>query len=263
MFERMLFLLEKIKGEKPLVLNLTNYVTMDLMANCLLAIGAAPIMSYDEREIEELIIISSAININLGTLNTEYLRLAHHATEYAYTKNKPIVLDPVGAGASNIRTQSALEFLPKSTIVRGNASEIIALYDNHEKTHGVEAIHSSNQALHIAKKIILKNKKLTIVISGQQDIILSEKEQICINFGSPTMTLITGMGCTLTAIIAAFCAVCVDAYEASFFATTFFGLCGQQAGRQTSLPGSFREAFINALYAPDLSMMKECLAGKW
>jgi hydroxyethylthiazole kinase len=142
MFKKMNYFLQKIKNERPLILNLTNYVTMDFMANCLLALGAAPIMSEDEREFEQLITIANAINLNLGTFNEKFIQQAAKAIYYAKSKNKPIVLDPVGAGASHIRTQTSLSFLTRCSIVRGNASEIIALQMN-TRSHGVESMSSA------------------------------------------------------------------------------------------------------------------------
>lgn len=257
MFEKIQFCLEKLKKDNPIVLNLTNYVTMDIMSNALLAIGAAPIMSAEENELEELISIASAVNINLGTLNQGFFQQATKTAEYALFKNKPIILDPVGAGASKIRTQSALDLLPKCNIVRGNASEIISLCDHNAKTRGVESNHSTLEAHDISKQLLNHYNNLVIVISGNIDHVVLKQKNASLHFGTPLMKLVTGMGCTLTAIIAAFYAVYDDPFEASILATSFYGLCGQQAERESDLPGSFRQAFINALYAPDLNFMKQ------
>ena len=256
MFERLKETHQLIKQNRPIVLNLTNHVTMDLVANSLLALGASPIMSEDKRELEELISISGAINFNIGTLTENFLENGRIAVQYAHIYNKPIVLDPVGAGASLIRTKAALEFLPKSSIIRGNASEIISLENKELKTQGVDSTKSSHEAINIAQTISKKNK-CTVVISGAEDKIINSKNICSLPYGSFLMSRITGMGCSLTSIIAAFHAVCPDPFEASILATSYFGLCGEQA--KSKAPGSFRTAFIDALYEPDYDMMKSRL----
>lgn len=237
--------LKKLREIKPLVLCLTNYVTMDFMANSLLALGAAPIMSCDERELEELIQMSHAVNINIGTLNADFIERCKRVT------GKPIVLDPVGAGASIVRTQSARELMVAADIIRGNASEIMALLENENKTLGVESMHQVNDAKNSANKLA-EMLKCTVVISGEEDFITNGIKQQSLNFGSPVMPLITGMGCTLTAVIAAFRAVIPDAFEAALVGTAYFGMCGSSVHKKTNKPGSFRTAFIDELYSHEL-----------
>jgi hydroxyethylthiazole kinase len=243
--------LERIQETKPLVLNITNYVTMDFMADSLLALGAAPIMSEDLDELEELGALASSINLNIGTLNDEFL---DRARKIIKIQDKPIILDPVGAGATNRRTKAALEFLPHVGIVRGNASEVLALHTNHNKTLGVESIHGSEQAIE-AGKILSEQHKLVVAISGATDIIVHNTQIQAFSFGSPLMPRVIGMGCTLTAIIAAFHAVESDAFLAALLGVAFCGLCGEQAAQKTKTPGSFKAAFIDSLYEPDLDMM--------
>ena len=110
---------------KPLILNLTNYVTMDFMANSLLAIGVAPLMTKSDKELEELVKIASSININIGTLTDDFIKQCYKAAILAKKYNRPIVLDPVGSGASTIRTETARGLVEYADIIRGNASEII------------------------------------------------------------------------------------------------------------------------------------------
>jgi len=259
MFERLHQCLTRIRETKPLVLNITNYVTMDFMANSLLALGAAPIMSEEEHELMELVAIASSVNINIGTLDTGFLQKARMAIKQAKNQAKPIILDPVGAGATKIRTQAALEFLPHAAIVRGNASEIMAMYSASNKPLGVEALHTPEQALD-AGKYLNTAYRLVVAISGATDIVICQKYTKSLSFGSALMPYVTGMGCTLTAVIAAFHAVEKDPFEAAMLATAYFGLCGEQAVQTTAAPGSFRAAFIDSLYAPDLAMMQNRLA---
>lgn len=257
MFGKMKHYCGKIKEKKPLILNLTNYVTMDFMANALLALGAAPIMSVDADEFGELIKIASAINLNIGTLDSHFMDKAHMALAIAKLENKSVILDPVGAGATKIRTQGALSLLPYCQMVRGNASEIMALSSHHIHAHGVESLHSTDEAHHSAQKILSKYKKLIVIISGTKDKIMMQDKERILPWGVEQMKLVTGMGCTLTAVISAFMAVSEDKFEAATLGVAFFGLCGEQAARISLLPGSLRVNFINALYAPDFEMMKK------
>lgn len=243
---------------KPLVLCLTNLVTMDLVANALLALGAAPLMSAEESELEELVQMASAVYINIGTLDSTFLRHCDRAIAFSRQYGKPIVLDPVGAGASNIRTTSAKKILPEATIVRGNASEIIALASQKTdaQTLGVESRHSVMEAKNAALMLSTRFKN-TVVVSGKEDFIVSDLRQKSWFFGSDLMPLITGMGCSLTAVIAAFRALIPDSFHAASLAVAYFSLCGSLAAKQNQQPGSFRASFIDALYAADFNKMQE------
>jgi hydroxyethylthiazole kinase len=242
--------LEALRKAKPVVLCLTNYVTMDFVANSLLALGAAPIMSRDEREFKELVSICSAVYINIGTLDEASINCSHKAIKYAKEYNQPIILDPVGAGASLLRTKTAQEFMASADIIRGNASEIIALQDNAHNSKGVESVHQVSEAIKTAKKLAIDNN-CVIAVSGVNDFITDGKQEKSLPFGSKLMPLITGMGCSLTATIAAFRAIIPNAFEATTLATAYFGLCGELAYFQAHKPASFRTAFIDNLYQPD------------
>ncbi len=246
---------------KPLVLCLTNYVTMDFMANSLLALGAAPLMSVCDAEIEELVKISHAININIGTLDDDSIARYYKAVKFAKQYNKPLILDPVGAGASIIRTNCARELMKYVDIIRGNASEIMALIDDDVKTLGVESLNPTKQAKDQAK--ILANKfNCTIVISGAEDFITDGTREESLTFGSPLMPLVTGMGCTLTAVIAAFRATINDSFEAAKYATSYFGLCGNLANIKADKPATFRSAFIDELYSADTESISKIFSWK-
>jgi hydroxyethylthiazole kinase len=258
MFEKLMVSLKQIRETKPLVLNITNYVTMDFLANSLLALGAAPIMSEEEQELTELVNIAGSVNLNIGTLNDNFLQRAEKVIAAAKKSNKPIVLDPVGAGATQIRTKAALKFLPDVSIVRGNASEIMALHTAHIKTLGVETMHAAEEAV-TAGKNLNQQYNVVIAISGATDIIVAKDIKL-LGYGSSLMPRITGMGCALTGVIAAFHAITENPFEAALLATAYFGLCGEQAEKRSSGPGSFRTAFIDSLYVPDLEMMQKKLS---
>lgn len=242
--------LTQLKQVKPLVLCLTNYVTMDFMANSLLALGAAPLMSESEHEIEELVSISQAVYINIGTLNTAFLERALLAVTLAHSLNKPVILDPVGAGASGLRTQAALKLLPFAHVIRGNASEMISLTSASAATKGVETTDSVINAISGSSNLARELQKI-VAISGPEDFVTDGKQEQILPFGSALMPLITGMGCTMTAVISAFVATNPNHFQAVTQATAYFGLCGQLAEQRVKTPGAFRQVFIDNLFQPD------------
>lgn len=259
MLEKVKSVHTKLRQTKPLVLCLTNYVSMDFVANSLLSSGGAPLMSADPREFEDLIKISHALYINIGTLDEAFIKGALKAANIAKRYAKPIVLDPVGSGASSLRTQAATELIHFSDIVRGNASEILSLFKEEFQTEGgVESTHDVDEAKETAKKIALRYG-CTVVTSGEVDFLTDGKEKKDLHYGSPLMGKVTGMGCSLTAVIAAFRAIISNSFEASLVGTAYFGLCGQVAAKKQKKPGAFRTAFIDELHDPNLPSKEEDL----
>ena len=254
MLDQLKHALEKIRTEKPLILNLTNTVTRDLMANGLLALGAGPLMCDSPEEVVELTHLAQALNINIGTLNVDFMAVV----ERALPAPCPVILDPVGCGASRLRTTYARQLLPFATLVRGNGSEIMALTDLQTRTMGVESLHPSVDALAHAQALY-EAHGLTCVISGATDYVVGNGPMQSFSFGSPLMAAITGMGCTLTALIAAFHAVEKEPFTAACLATAYVGLAGSQAARVACAPGAFRSAFIDRLYAPDWTFIEEAI----
>ncbi|MBA2653070.1 MAG: hydroxyethylthiazole kinase [Tatlockia sp.] len=248
-----------LRQSKPLVLCLTNFVTMDLVANSLYALGASPLMSQSLDELEELVSISHAVYINIGTLDQAFCERALYAVSLAKSQNKPVVLDPVGAGASRLRTEAAKSLVPYATIIRANASETLALVDAQCETKGVETTHSVGQAASAAKTWAYSIQKVAVV-SGPVDLVTNGLDLLNLPFGSDLMPLITGMGCALSAVIAAFATLNFDVYRSTSLATAYFGLCGQQCAIQTREPGSFRELFINALFKPNWTLFNELVS---
>jgi len=249
MLEQIKSTVKKIKQQKPLIVNVTNYVTMEFIANGLLSLGASPVMTNAKAEIEELIKIADCLVINIGTLNEEFISLCHAACEYANKFSKPIIFDPVGAGATNYRTQMALDLLNQHdiSIVRGNAGEVMGLAGNSGFTRGVEVIDLNSPVEEYAK-ILMKEFKLTVVVSGEEDLIVSKDFFKKYAYGSSLMPKITGMGCLLTAVIAAFHAVEKNSAIAASLAVVYYGLCGEAAAKKAQAPGTFREKFLNEIY---------------
>lgn len=247
-----------LRQTKPLVLCLTNYVSMEFMANALLALGCAPIMSVDARELDELVAMSQAVMVNLGTLDEAFEQRCCLVASLTQRHGKPLVLDPVGAGASTIRTGLARYLMPFAACIRGNASEIMALVDDKTKTHGVESTQPVLKAQHAAQHLSHELAN-TVVISGAEDYLVGAGREQRLAYGSPVMPLVTGMGCVLTAVIAAFHAVLPDSFDAAFLATAYVSLCGSLSHEQTSQPGQFRVAFLDNLYAANWAAMERLL----
>lgn len=251
-------LLQRIRVQKPLILNLTNFVTMDFIANGLLSLGASPIMSLAKEEMEDLIKLASCVVINIGTLTSDFMELAHFASSLANKKNKPIILDPVGAGATAYRTQNAQKLLQehKIAIIRGNASEIAALINKSSSTKGVDSTIDSTEIAEEARELAALYNN-TVCVSGKIDIIANKNKTQQHQFGSSLMSQVTGMGCLLTAVVAAFHAVEPDSFIATYTATLYYALSGEQAAQKAAAPGEFKLHFIDALFNKELPCLKE------
>lgn len=248
MYQNMIDSINEIKETRPVILNLTNHVTMDFIANGLLSLGASPIMSQSIEEVEELIHIAQGVVINIGTLNDEFSQLCAKACLIANQTGKPIVFDPVGSGASQYRTNTSL-YLTKRfrfATIRGNASEIMSLWNQHRNTQGVDSNLTSLEVLEAAKLLAAKNKTV-ITVSGEKDRVISADKQGAFARGHAMMSSITGSGCLLSSVISAFNAVCTDYYTASCLAVVYFGFCGEQAAKLSNGPGSFKSHFIDAM----------------
>ena len=247
-----------IRKSRPLIHNITNFVVMNSTANALLAIGASPIMAHAIEELSELISISNALVLNIGTLDKYWINSMFEAVQLAHEKNKPIVLDPVGAGASEFRTQVALNLLKtgKITVLRGNASEIMALDQQATISKGLDSTEKSAYALSAAKK--LSNKfGCVVAISGETDYCILKNAVLFVHNGSSMMERVTGMGCIVTAIIGAFSTINKNSLSASFHAMCCMGICGEIAALQSKGPGTFFPAFLDALYSLDLKTIRE------
>ena len=248
MFNKVKEIVNKIKNENPLILNITNNVSIDFVANGLLSLGASPIMSFAMQEIEDLIKLSNAIVINIGTLSDPFIGLCQHACFVANKLVKPIIFDPVGAGASAYRTKTCKIFLKnyQLAIIRGNASEIAALAGAALLTKGVDSTTKPIKVVEYAE-MLSAQYAATICMSGATDIIIAQKNKNQYDRGSPFMPMITGTGCLLSAVVAAFHAVEKNSFIATSAASLFFSVCGEIAAKQSIGPGSFKVNFLDAL----------------
>jgi hydroxyethylthiazole kinase len=241
--------IEKIRQEKPLIHNITNFVVMNYTANVLLAVGASPVMAHAENEVEEMTSFASSLVLNIGTLTDTWVSSMIKAGKKASQLATPIVLDPVGSGATRLRTNAAKNIINSTdvTIVRGNGSEILSLRDADSKTKGVDSIHSVDDAAESAG-LLARELGATLAITGPVDLVTDGSRVIKIKNGHPLMPFVTGTGCSATAIIGAFAAVDPDPVTAAATGLAFFGLAGEKAGEKASGPGSFMIALLDALY---------------
>lgn len=261
---------KKLKDRGALVHNITNYVTVNDCANILLAAGASPLMADDKDEVEEIVSISSALYINIGTLNKRTIESMVIAGKHANKVGIPVVLDPVGMGASALRNKAVEKLIEEVdfTVVKGNMSEIKGLFSKSKNTGGVDVkdediVHENS--IEEAGKFAMKvadTMKTIVVITGKVDIIASSSEVAYVKNGHAIMSRITGTGCMLGSLIAAYCgANTEECFSGACTAVAHMGLAGeiaadlvQENGEGT---GSFRTRLIDWIYLIDEKRMKE------
>lgn len=252
--------LENTKAKTPLIHNITNYVTVNDCANILLACGGSPIMSDDSSEVEEITTICGGLNINIGTLNQNTIPSMFLAGKKANELGHPVILDPVGVGASKLRTETAYKLLDeiKFTVIRGNISEIKNLALGSGTTKGVDADvidavtdETLDNVIDFTKKFAAETGAV-IAITGAIDIVADDKTAYVIRNGHPMMGEITGTGCMLTAMTAAYIAANPGyTLEATAAAVCAMGLCGELAYNRLSKKdgnSSYRNYIIDEIY---------------
>ena len=241
--------LQKIRETKPLIHNITNFVVMNYTANVLLAMGASPVMAHAENEVEDMVAFAGALVLNIGTLTDSWVASMITAGERATVLKKPIILDPVGSGATPFRTASARAIIAKTkvSVIRGNASEILSLGSQQATTKGVDSTRSVRDAA-VTASLLAKELDTILAITGPIDLVTDGSRVLNIANGHPLMPYVTGTGCSATAVIGAFAAVDTDYLTAAATALAFFGLAGEMAGESVTGPGSFMIHLLDALY---------------
>ena len=250
--------LKRLREKKPLIHNITNYVVMNYTANALLSCGASPVMAHAEEEVEEMVSLAGALVLNIGTLTPQWVGAMLRAGKKANALKVPVVLDPVGSGATRLRTESAMRLTRELSlgVVRGNASEVLSLGRKETRTKGVDSLHSVEEAEDTAIALA-KELKTALAITGKVDLVTDGKRICRVHNGHEMMGNVTGTGCTATVIIGAFLAVDPDPVEAATTALAYFGLAGEKAARQTKVPGSYQIALLDALFSIDGDQLKE------
>ncbi|KAL8204614.1 hypothetical protein R6Q57_010237 [Mikania cordata] len=245
--------LSSLRQRPPLIQCITNLVSMDLMANTLLAAGASPAMIHSILEIPDFTPHTQAVLINVGTLTPEWLPAMKAAAGVANRLAKPWVLDPAAVGASGFRLKACLELIElKPTVIRGNGSEIISLsMASIGSTKGADSLLESSDAVEAAKSLA-KSSGAIVAISGSVDFVTDGQRVVGAHNGLPMMQKITASGCSVTALIAAFVAVDpAHAFEATASAFSVFGLAGEIGMGLANGPASLRMHLIDSLYGLD------------
>lgn len=250
--------LEKLREKKPLIHNITNFVVMNYTANVLLAVGASPVMAHAQEEVEEMASIAGAVVLNIGTLTPEWVDSMIKAGWKANRMDIPVILDPVGSGATSLRTDSVRRLINELSIsvIRGNASEVLSIVRRESGTKGVDSVHTVDDALDEALALA-QELDITLAITGKVDLVTDGKRILRIHNGHPMMGLLTGTGCAATAVIGAFLAVDEDPVTASATALAYFGLAGEIGAKTAHGPGSFMTASLDALYNVNETVLKE------
>ena len=243
-------LLTRVRMKRPLVHHITNYVTVNDCANITIATGAAPVMADAVEEVCEMVTCAGALVLNIGTLNKGQIESMLLAGGMANDRQIPVILDPVGAGATCYRTKSAQRLLDelKITILKGNAGEIGILAGAEAHVKGVDS-HGVTGNLEKIARNFAKRAGMTIVVSGATDIVTNGRRILLVENGHPMMGGISGTGCMAASVIGAFVSVTDDPVIASAAALAAFGLAGEKAAAFARGPGSFKTALFDEMAA--------------
>jgi hydroxyethylthiazole kinase len=249
--------LRRLRETKPLIHQITNYVVMNETANATLALGALPVMAHAREEVEEMAAIAGALVLNIGTLSPHWVDAMLLAGRVANERGIPVVLDPVGAGATTYRTETAKRILDEIdvTVLRGNAGEVATLVGVDAEVRGVESIATGSDPADLARQA---GRRLGLVasVTGAVDHVSDGENVVSIANGHPLMATITGTGCMSSALTGCFLAVNRDApLAAAAEALVAFGVAGENAAVAARGPGSFHVALYDELAALDPSTL--------
>ncbi len=251
-------LLDKVRASRPLLHHITNYVVMNDNANVALHIGAAPVMAHALEEMAEMAGIASTLIVNIGTLNQEWIVAMEAAMTKAGQRQIPLLLDPVGAGATSLRTQTSLRFLQqyRVTMLKGNLGEISVLAGLDGKVRGVDSESGAEPSLAAQKGA--ERFGIPVAVTGKEDFVSDGKRTLRISNGSHWLGTITGSGCSAATVMGAFLAVEKDAVLAAASALSAYSVASEIAEeRQPEGPASFKVAFFDALYRLTPQMVTE------
>jgi hydroxyethylthiazole kinase len=242
-----------LRETKPLIHQITNYVVMNETANATLALGALPVMAHAKEEVEEMASLAGALVLNIGTLSPHWVEAMLLAGRVANDLGIPVVLDPVGVGATAYRTDTAVRLLDELhiTVLRGNAGEMATLLGIEAEVRGVESIGAGADAADLARQVA-QQFGLVASVTGAVDQVSDGETVISIENGHPLLATITGSGCMSSALTGCFLAVNRDApLAAAAEALVAFGVAGEDAAVGAKGPGSFHVALYDALAALD------------
>jgi hydroxyethylthiazole kinase len=250
--------LAKVRERKPVVHAITNWVTANDVAGSLHALGARPIMASAPEEVVEITSRAGALVLNLGTPSVTRVEAMLQAGLQANQEGHPVLFDPVGVGASQFRFRAGEKILSslRITVIRGNPAEIGTLAGRESRLAGIDSV-SGPENLHQAAEHLSEKTGAVVAMTGPQDLIVFSGKKVIVQNGHPLMGRVTGMGCMLTAVIGAFAAVEGDPMAATVSAVAFFGLAGEQAALKANGPGTFKPAFLDALFSVTPDQMRK------
>ncbi|MBO3758761.1 hydroxyethylthiazole kinase [Ciceribacter sp. L1K22] len=243
--------LASMRDAAPLVQCITNYVAMNVAANVLLAAGASPAMVHSVEEAGEFAAFAGALTINMGTVSPDWADGMKSAADSAAAAGRPWVLDPVAHMATSYRRKVVTELLDlRPTVIRGNASEILALGGGNSSARGVDAGDAVAAAEDVARQLAL-SRQCIVAVTGRTDFVTDGTRTAHIDGGSVWMPRVTALGCSLTCLVGAYAAVEPDAFTATTAALAHFAVAGELAERDVCGPGSFAVAFLDVLASVD------------
>ncbi|WP_445491007.1 hydroxyethylthiazole kinase [Niallia sp. 03133] len=255
-------ILSRVREKQPLIHNITNVVVTNFTANGLLALGASPVMAYAKEEVAEMATIADALVLNIGTLTAENVENMIIAGKAANLANTPVILDPVGAGATSYRTESVRKIMKevKIALLRGNIAEVANVAGIKAVIKGVDAVGVKEDPISIA---VAASQAIDapVVITGQKDIVTDGKSTFLISNGHPLLTKVTGAGCLLSSVIAAFIAVEENIIAACAAGLVTYGAAAEMAAKkvQEQGPGSFQIELLNHLAAINEADVKQLM----
>ena len=254
-----------VRERSPLVHNITNLVVANFNANVLLAAGASPVMAHAHEEVADMVGIAQALVLNIGTLDPYWIESMRLALLAANSRGIPVVLDPVGAGATAYRSQSIELLLSTAlpTVIRGNGSEIMSVAGADVRTRGVDSSAGAHDASGAAQALVARTRGV-VCVSGPTDHILDgQRRRASLSNGHEWMTRITGVGCSATALVGAFCAVQPDPWRATVAAMALLGVAGEVAAEKVMAlgggVGSLQAALLDELQLLDAQTFEQRL----
>ncbi|MDT8395209.1 MAG: hydroxyethylthiazole kinase [bacterium] len=245
-----------IREKRPMIHHITNYVVMNVTANVTLAMGASPVMAHANEEVEEMVAFASAHVLNPGTLSPHWITAMLSSGKKAKELGIPIILDPVGAGATKFRTETCLKILEevRPDVIRGNMAEVMILAGEEARIQGVDSMETGEAPLE-AFKALARQTGAVICVTGPVDHVTDGETAYRIDNGHPMMGNVTGTGCSSTTAVAVYCAAGGANARSCALGLAVFGACGELAADQSTGPGSFQVAILDALYnAPGMDV---------
>jgi len=240
--------LRQIRQRRPLIHQITNYVVMNETANATLALGALPVMAHAAQEVEEMVSAADALVLNIGTLSTPWIDAMLAAGRAANAHGVPVVLDPVGAGATSFRTRSAKRILAEVevAVLRANAGEVASLVGLSADVRGVESVGAGMDPAELARHAA-QSLGVTVAVTGRIDHVSDGQCSVAVANGHPMLATITGTGCIASALTGCFLAVAESRLHAVVEALVALGIAGEDAAQGAAGPGSFQVNLFDAL----------------